>query len=217
MPAITTAQKFKIKQDHKLLTLHAPESFKNKLGALPTGVTISNNLKIFNQVHWFVENKAQLELELDYVIPLIKEDIICWIYYPKSTSKIQTDLTRDKGWEALRQHSKMQWISLISFDETWSSFGLRLQTGNKEKKETKIREVFKYIDPINKLTFLPEDFAEELKKGRKEEAFFNSLSFTNRKEYLEWIVSAKKKETRQARIQESITRLSFGWKNPANR
>ncbi|SHE88440.1 YdeI/OmpD-associated family protein [Flavisolibacter ginsengisoli] len=217
MPAITTAQKFKIKQDDKLLTLHAPESFKSTLGALPTGVTISNNLKTFNQVHWFVQNKAQLEQELDLVIPLIKDDIICWIYYPKATSKIQTDLTRDKGWEALRQHSKMQWISLISFDETWSSFGLRLQTGKERKKETKVKEIFNYIEPLKKLTFLPEDFAAALHKAKKEETFFNSLSFTNRKEYLEWIVSAKKKETRQARIQESITRLSFGWKNPANR
>lgn len=213
----TTAQKFKIKQEYKLLTLYAPESFKSKLGALPTGVTISNNLKTFNQVHWFVENKAQLEQELDLVIPLIKDDIICWIYYPKATSKIQTDLTRDKGWEALRQHSKMQWISLISFDETWSSFGLRLQTRKEKKKVTKVREIFNYIDPLKKLTFLPEDFAAALHKAKKEETFFNSLSFTNRKEYLEWIVSAKKKETRQARIQESITRLSYGWKNPANR
>jgi hypothetical protein len=158
-----------------------------------------------------------LEQELDLVIPLIKDDIICWIYYPKATSKIQTDLTRDKGWEALRQHSKMQWISLISFDETWSSFGLRLQTRKEKKKVTKVREIFNYIDPLKKLTFLPEDFAAALHKAKKEETFFNSLSFTNRKEYLEWIVSAKKKETRQARIQESITRLSYGWKNPANR
>jgi hypothetical protein len=215
MPAIT-AQKFKIKQEYKLLTLHAPESFKSTLGALPTGVTISNNLKTFNQVHWFVENKAQLEQELDLVIPLIKDDIICWIYYPKATSKIQTDLTRDKGWEALKQHTEMQWISLISFDETWSSFGLRLQTRKEKKKVTKVREIFNYIDPLKKLTFLPEDFAAALHKAKKEETFFNSLSFTNRKEYLEWIVSAKKKETRQARIQESITRLSYGWKNPAN-
>jgi hypothetical protein len=217
MPAITTAQKFKIKQDDKLLTLHAPESFKSTLGALPTGVTISNNLKTFNQVHWFVQNKAQLEQELDLVIPLIKDDIICWIYYPKATSKIQTDLTRDKGWEALKQHTEMQWISLISFDETWSSFGLRLQTRKEKKKVTKVREIFNYIDPLKKLTFLPEDFAAALHKAKKEETFFNSLSFTNRKEYLEWIVSAKKKETRQARIQESITRLSYGWKNPSNR
>jgi transcriptional accessory protein Tex/SPT6 len=111
----------------------------------------------------------------------------------------------------------MQWISLISFDETWSSFGLRLQTGKEKKKETKVREIFNYIDPVKKLTFLPEDFAEALQKARKEETVFNSLSFTNRKEYLEWIVSAKKKETRQARILESITRLSYGWKNPSNR
>jgi hypothetical protein len=31
---------------------------------------------------------------------------------------MQTDLTRDKGWDALMRHKELQWISLISFDAT---------------------------------------------------------------------------------------------------
>jgi hypothetical protein len=219
MSIISTAEKLKIKVGYKLLTIHAPEDFKFYLGVLPVGVQISNNTKTFNQVHWFVKDKAQLEKELDSVIPLVKDEIICWIYYPKKSSKIQTDLTRDEGWEALLKHKEMQWISLISFNDTWSSFGMRLQNDKDRKKEAtpKEREIFKYIDPVKKLTFLPEDFSVALQKSRKEETFFNSLSFTNRKEYLEWIVSAKKEETRAARVKESIDRLSNGWKNPSNR
>ena len=219
MAASTTAQKLKIKEGYTLLTLNASSDFKINLGVLPARVKISNNAKTFNQVHWFVKNKAQLEEELDSVINLIKDDVVCWIYYPKESSKIQTDLTRDKGWEPLLKHKEMQWISLISFNDTWSSFGMRLQNDKDRKKETapKEREIFKYIDPVKKLTFLPEDFSVALQKAIKEEMFFNSLSFTNRKEYLEWIVSAKKEETRAARIKESIERLSKGWKNPSNR
>ena len=219
MPATSTAQKLKIKEGYTLLTLNAPADFKTNLGALPAGVKFSTTAKTFNQVHWFVKNKAQLEEELDSVINLIKDDVVCWIYYPKGSSKIQTDLTRDKGWEPLLKHKEMQWISLISFNDTWSSFGMRLQNDKDRKKETapKEREIFKYIDPVKKLTFLPEDFSVALQKAIKEEMFFNSLSFTNRKEYLEWIVSAKKEETRAARIKESIERLSKSWKNPSNR
>jgi hypothetical protein len=47
-----------------------------------------------------------------------------WISYPKGTSKLQTDLTRDKGWEPLAG-SDLMWLSLVSVDDTWSAFGLR--------------------------------------------------------------------------------------------
>ena len=47
-----------------------------------------------------------------------------WISYPKGTSKMQTDLTRDKGWEPI-EGSDLMWLSLVSVDDTWSAFGLR--------------------------------------------------------------------------------------------
>jgi hypothetical protein len=37
---------------------------------------------------------------------------------------LQTDLTRDKGWEPL-EGSDLLWLSLVSIDATWSAFGLR--------------------------------------------------------------------------------------------
>jgi hypothetical protein len=39
-------------------------------------------------------------------------------------SKIQTDLTRDVGWDALQQ-ANLKWVNLISVDPTWSAFCLR--------------------------------------------------------------------------------------------
>ncbi len=99
---------------------------------MPAGVTVSASAKKFDQVHWFVLNKVQLENELGSVLKLVKENVICWIYYPKGPSKIQTNLTRDKGWDSLLKHSDtLTWISLISFDEIWSVFGFRLKTAFK--------------------------------------------------------------------------------------
>ena len=54
----------------------------------------------------------------------IAPDGLVWIAYPKGSSKQQTDLTRDKGWESL-EGSDLMWISLVSVDDTWSAFGLR--------------------------------------------------------------------------------------------
>ena len=62
----------------------------------------------------------------------------------------------------------------------------------------------------------PADFAVILRKHKKESVFFNTLSFTNKKEYIEWIVSAKREETRNDRLKGSIEKLGKGWKNPSN-
>lgn len=216
----TIAQKLKIKDDYTLLTINAPADFKKGLIGLPKGVTIITSGKNYDQVHWFVLNQAQLVKEMSKVMKLIKPGLVVWIYYPKGSSKVQTDLTRDKGWDCLlAEGDKLTWISLISFDDTWSTFGMRGKTEADKKKEAnpKEREIFKWIDAAKKLIKLPDDVAAAFKKYKKEAAFYETLSFTNKKEYLEWIVTAKREETRAERIKGTIEKLGKGWKNPVNR
>jgi hypothetical protein len=214
----TLSEKLRIKEGMKLLTINAPGDFTGKIGGLPKQVSASAGEKEYQQVHWFVRNRAQVEKELSKVLKLVKQDVLCWIYYPKLTSKLQTDLTRDKGWEALLKHDEMQWVSLISFDDTWSAFGMRLKNEKDKKKEAapKVREIFNWVNPATKEVRLPDDLSSALKKNKKEQAYFNSLSFTNKKEYIEWIVTAKRDETRTERINGTIERLGKQWKNPGN-
>jgi len=217
--ATSTAQKLRIKESYQLRTVNAPIEFKKNLGPLPAGVKISIDSNNYDQVHWFVMNKAQMEKELEKVLKLLKDDVVLWIYYPKGTSKIQTDLTRDKGWDNFLKHDELTWISLISFDETWSTFGARLKSEadkRKEAKPAKEREIFNWVNPETKEVKLPADVATTLKKNKKLQEFFNALSFTNKKEYIEWIVTAKREETRKERIAGTVERLGKGWKNPRN-
>jgi hypothetical protein len=216
--ATSTAQKLKIKENFNLLTINAPADFRKNIGELPKGVKMSKDSKNFNQVHWFVMNKAQMDKELTKVLKLIKDDVILWIYYPKGTSKLQTDLTRDKGWDNLLKHDELGWISLISFDDTWSTFGSRLKTEADKKREEKPRErpIFDYVDPKTKSIRLPNDLSGVLRKNKRQEDFFNTLSFTNKKEYIEWIITAKREETRAERVKGTLDRLAKEWKNPRN-
>lgn len=46
----------------------------------------------------------------------------------------------------------------------------------------------------------PDDLAEALRSSPEAEAFFESLSFSHKRSYVDWIVSAKKDETRQRRV-----------------
>jgi len=217
--ATSLAQKLRLKEGSVICAINAPADYKQKLGPLPVGASVSVNSKNCGQIHWFVQNRKQMGKELSKILSMLKEGIICWIYYPKGGSKLQTDLTRDKGWDLLLAHDELQWLSLISFDETWSAFAMRLKTASDKKKDAKPgeRAIFDYIDAETKTIRLPEDFENILEKKKKEKDFFSSLSFTNRKEYVEWIVTAKREETRKQRVKESIERLSKKWKNPANR
>lgn len=216
--ATSLAQKFKIKEGFILRTINAPADFKKQLGTLPEDVTIITNGKNFQQLHWFVLNKAQLDKELPKVMPLVKGDVLCWCYYPKGSSSMQTDLTRDKGWDNLLQHEEFHWISLISFNDTWSAFAFRQKTEADVKKEAKPKErpILDYIDPKQKIVRLPDDLKTALTKNKKAITFFESLSFTNKKEYVEWVVTAKREETRKQRVTDTLDRLLKGWKNPRN-
>jgi len=49
-------------------------------------------------------------------------------------------------------------------------------------------------------------------KHPKAEAFYNTLSYTDRKEYMVWITSAKREETKQNRLTLMIEKLKAGKK-----
>jgi hypothetical protein len=78
----------------------------------------------FDWVQIFVKKKAELDKLIPKVVRALRPESLLWISFPKGTSKIQTDLTRDKGWDAL-QKADLKWVTLISVDETWSAFALR--------------------------------------------------------------------------------------------
>lgn len=57
---------------------------------------------------------------------------------------------------------------------------------------------------------MPEDFASAMQADEKAAATFNAFPFTAQKEYVTWITSAKREETRQDRILKAVLRLSEG-------
>jgi len=96
---------------------------------------------------------------------------------------------------------------------------MRHKTEKDRAKETKPKErpVFNFVDPKTKTVTVPDDLSAAFKKNKPQQEIFNSLSFSHKKEYIEWIVSAKKEETRKKRIEGTIERLGKGWKNPGGR
>ncbi len=213
-------KKLKINSPHILCVINAPKDFENTLGKLPSGIKIITDTKQdFNSLHWFVKSQNELEKQFPLIIKLLKPDIRVWCYYPKISSKMQTDLTRDKGWEALLKYKNIKWLMLIAFDETWSAFAFRLKTEKDYLLEAKpkTREILKYADSTTKTIQLPEDLSKIFAKNIIAKQQFEKLAFSHRREYIEWIVTAKRDETRIKRLEGTIEKLIAGKKNPAEK
>lgn len=54
---------------------------------------------------------------------------------------------------------------------------------------------------------MPIDFKSELDKNEKALKFYNSISYSAKRKYYQWITSAKKETTRQKRILEAVLKL----------
>lgn len=59
---------------------------------------------------------------------------------------------------------------------------------------------------------IPADLNNAFEESPEARAIFEKLSFTHRKEYVVWIISAKKQETRDARILKCVEMLEAGKK-----
>jgi hypothetical protein len=124
----------KLKPGQRAAILYAPEGYAVELNPLPDGVEVSTEMSgQFDWVQVFVKSKTELDAILPKVIGLLRPESLLWISFPKGSSKIQTDLTRDKGWDAL-QDADLKWINLISVNETWSAFGLRPYKPGEERQ-----------------------------------------------------------------------------------
>ena len=120
----TLATKLKLGAGLHAAVVGAPDGYLDRLDP-PEGVTIATNLTgTFDWIQIFVRTTAELAAIVGPLTTALAPTGRAWVSYPKGSSKIQTDLTRDKGWEPLGG-GQLMWLSLVSVDDTWSAFGLR--------------------------------------------------------------------------------------------
>lgn len=214
-------KKLRLKEGNTILVLNKPADFEETIGILPVGVKISTAAKNkADHLYWFVKNVAELKAGQQKALNMLQEGMLLWIFHPKGSSGIQTDLTRDKGWESLQAVDELAWVSYISFNDTWTAVALRIKTEADNKRLAKPQEqrlIYQYADSKTKTIRLPEDLNKALNKNKPAKKIWDSLAFSHRREYVEWIITAKRTETREGRVYGTIERLLKGQKNPAGR
>ena len=122
MPQSPLAKKMKLKPGSRAAIINAPEKYVSEL---KHDAEIAQKLSgKFDWIQVFVKNQKQLASLAPRAASALKPDSILWLSFPKGTSKIQTDLTRDKGWEDVKKLG-LKWVNLVSVNDTWSAFALR--------------------------------------------------------------------------------------------
>jgi uncharacterized protein YdeI (YjbR/CyaY-like superfamily) len=110
-------------------------------------------------------------------------------------------------------------VAMIGLDETWSSVRFKHSPGLEEARHKRQEENIVdadgtvCVDRSNRIVTAPKDLQKLLAKNPRARSFFDTLSFTNRKEYVVSIVEAKKPETRAARLTKTVEMLAKGKKN----
>jgi hypothetical protein len=164
----------------------------------------------------FVKNKEDVSMLVNQAISSLGSEGVLWFAYPKKSSGIKTDISRDSGWVPLAK-SKFVAVTQVAIDDTWSA--LRFKPIDQIPKLTRKTPSGKPLSKHNKerTLELPKAFQQLLSKSKKAGGFFQSLSFTNRKEYVVWLESAKKPETKQKRLTDAIEKLLSGKRNPGEK
>lgn len=73
------------------------------------------------------------------------------------------------------------------------------------------------LDVAERVVDVPAPLAKLFKKNPSAKKFYDTLSYTNRKEYAFWISSAKKQETQDKRLEQTLIKLTAGKKNPSEK
>jgi hypothetical protein len=214
------AKKLLIKPGKCWLFYNAPDNYLTILEPLPEGAEAKFAIGgSFDGIQLFVKNSGELLSSIKIIAPLLKPDTIFWISYPKKSSGIESDLKMG-SWDILAEYN-LDGVASVSVNDTWSGSRFRplgqAKISGVGNAQIKGNEFAEYIDVDNKIITLPRDMEETFENNPAAMAFYQSLSYSNRKEYVLWILTARQEKTRTERLSKMVEKLLAGKKNPSEK
>ncbi len=186
-------RKLQYKENFQCLVLGKPAEF-----TLPFSFDSKRMNKVYDLELIFTRSMEELNSSFDaFLNP--RDDRKRWIAYPKKSSSLTSNLDRDLIWKRLEDlHHKP--VAMISLDETWSAMRVR--------HEKDVKTI------VKEKTSMPDALDALLENNPECRDYFNSLSPTNKKEYMRWVQSAKRDETLQKRLTKIKMLLQDKIPNP---
>lgn len=81
------------------------------------------DLELPNVIIIFVEDMSKLDIYMsEYHTNIYNHAHILWLCYPKQTSKLASDINRDKMRKRMIEKYNLTWVRLVSLDDDYSAF-----------------------------------------------------------------------------------------------
>lgn len=212
-------EKLELKDERNLLIQGLPSSIEKQFVKLSYSKNVTPLLKLkkIDFALVFAINVNQLNGILREVIPAMHDGGKLWIAYPKTTSKIASDLNRDCSWSILTQN-QFETIAQVALDHVWSALRFKKldQVIACEAADEAPVELVE-ADFDKQLSVLPSGLKKIFTRHKKARDFFENLSATHQNEYVTWIENAKKEDTRKRRLEAAVEKLLAGKKSPSEK
>jgi len=214
-------EKLQLKEEKNLLIQGLPSSVEKQFAKLSYNKNLTPLLKTrkIDFALIFAINQLQLNNILKEVFSALHPESKLWIAYPKTTSKIVSDLNRDASWEILSKND-YEAVRQVTLDHVWTAMRFKKldQIPNRNRTFVEFKSANIKVDDFEKrLIALPIELDKLFGAHEEAREFFTSLSILNQKEYLSWIQGAKKEETKQKRLDATLEKLLAGKNSPSEK
>jgi len=125
MKANPTVKKLGLKPGMRALVVAAPDGYLKSLAPLPEGVILSQRIGGSHEfVQFFATQKSEIEKSAKKLLQSAAPGALVWITYPKKTSGLASDLSREAVWAAM-EGTGWRPVSQIAIDEVWTALRFR--------------------------------------------------------------------------------------------
>ncbi|MBM7694579.1 hypothetical protein JOC77_004043 [Peribacillus deserti] len=213
-------KKLQVKQGMSLLVLNSPEQYisDEDIEIMPGTMVHLRPEKgrKYTFVQMFARNTAELDLWMDEGLNSLEAGALFWVSHPKKSSKLYEDLSRDQGWDVLKKKG-YEGVASIAVDDDWSAIRFRPiseDTSTARRKSVMTSTSAPVLRSADERHDPPQELLELLESDKEAKDLFEGLAPSYRQSYIDWIVSAKRQETKGKRLKETIAKLKEGYKNP---
>jgi hypothetical protein len=114
------AERLQVKGERRLAVVGAPAGLDKTVGAMKVRADVAKA----DVVLLFLPNRAKLDAQLPAVLKKAQPAAILWVAYPKLTSSLAADLSRDIIHKLAPQFG-LDTVSQIAIDDDWSALRLK--------------------------------------------------------------------------------------------
>ncbi|HEU4607423.1 MAG TPA: hypothetical protein VFS31_04885 [Chitinophagaceae bacterium] len=131
-------EKLELNDEKNVLIQGLPSSIEKQFVKLSFAKNVTPLLKTrkIDFALVFAVNESQLSNIMREVMPALQQQAKFWIAYPKSTSKIVTDLNKRCSWDCMRD-AGFEGITEVALDHVWTAMRFEKATAAKAARAGK--------------------------------------------------------------------------------